>query len=87
MSFLKGIYNKFVGTKVEKIDLSSFSGLAKLFSIELSTCKKKCIFTECSVHLIDNNKPFEYCIFVENLAPTNDKDMEYYFPISRAINL
>ena len=41
MSFLKGIYNKFMGSKVEKIDLSSFSGLAKLFSIELATGKKK----------------------------------------------
>ena len=30
MSFLKGLYTKFLGTKTEKIDLSSYTGFAKL---------------------------------------------------------
>lgn len=43
MSFLKGIYNKLTGSKVEKIDLSSFAGLVKLYSIDLATENKKLV--------------------------------------------
>ena len=87
MSFLKGIYNKLVGSKVEKIDLSSFSGMAKLFTITLSTGIKKSVFKECSVHFIDDSQQFVYFIFIENMIPTSEKDMEYYFPVSKSMNV
>ena len=31
MSFLTGLYNKFMGKKIEKLDLSTYTGFAKLY--------------------------------------------------------